>query len=137
MELKTLQLHGNRRRLPVAGKYVVAVGLLLCTIAIASAGNETDIADIIDMGEVAKSAISSWNTIDDKGGYLIIGLCLLAFLLVVAASIFYGGVKANIGKRSGDNDQYSRGMDGVATAVVRVVAVVIAFVVVGLFLGLL
>ena len=121
--------------MPVAIKCVVAVGLLLCTIAIASAGNETNIANIVDMDKVAESANDVMSTPDVSNKvYLLLGIVLAAFLLSVAYAILSGATIANIAKRSGDNDQYSRGMDGMSTGAKTVIAVVILFAVVALFL---
>jgi hypothetical protein len=137
MKNKILHNHENRRLMPVTSKYALVVMLLFCTIGIASAGNDTSIAKIVDMDKIAKSASSilANPNISDKV-YLLLGLALVAFLLSVVFSILTGGFIANIGKRSGDNDKYSQGMDGMTTGVKTVIVVVIAFAVVALVLGL-
>lgn len=72
MKLKILQLHENRRLLPVMAKCSIALMLLLCAIGIASAGNETTITLYSD--EDMKDA---QKIIDDSGVGVIIALVAL------------------------------------------------------------
>lgn len=121
--------------------HILLVAMLMCSIGIASAGNDTSVnaAKIVDMEKVKQSAADTWTDANEDGnaGYLIIGLAMLAWIVVAIIMLMVGASIKATGKQMDDANKTNQGTKMVNSAIASIIIVPIALVIMGIFLGIL
>lgn len=116
--------------------YILLIGtLLLCSSGIASA---VVIGDIVDMDNVTAYGGTFWDSANENGGagYLLLGIGLVAWLLIIMFAAFGGSAAYAIGDSSQDAGTTKKGTDTLKRVVVAIVAPPILLILLGIFVGL-
>lgn len=127
--------------------HILLIGmLLLCGSGIASAANDTSDTDedsvliggIIDMGEVSKYGGTFWTSANENGGagYLLLGIGLVAWLLIIMFAAFGGSASYAIGDSNNNADATKKGTDTLKRVVVAIIAPPVLIILLGIFVGL-
>ena len=115
--------------------------LLLCGSGIVSAEDNSSgavIGGIVDMSEVSKHGGTFWDSANANGGagYLLLGIGLVAWLLIIMFAAFGGSASYAIGESSSNADATKKGTDTLKRVVIAIVAPPILLILLGIFVGL-
>ena len=127
--------------------HILLVAMLMCSIGIASAANDTDITTddtgvviggIVDMNKVKASGSTFWDMAnkDSDAGYLLLGICFVAWVVIVMYAAFGGSADYAVGKETQNADSTKSGKDKLGRVLVAIVAPIILVIVLGIFAGL-
>ena len=121
-------------------KYILLLTMLMCSIGLASAGNNSSVVidGIVDMGEVSAHGASFWKSANANGGagYLLLGIGLVSWILVIMFAAFSGSASYAIGDAKKDADQVRTGIDRLKRVVVAIIAPPVLLILLGIFVGL-
>lgn len=122
-------------------KYILLVAMLMCSIGIVSA-EENDssvvVGGIIDMGKVSTHGATFWTSANENGGagYLLLGVGLVAWLVIIMFAAFGGSASYAIGNSSNNADTTKKGTDTLKRVVLAIIAPPVLLILLGIFVGL-
>jgi len=107
--------------------YILLIGiLLLCSSGIVSAENETGVmvGGIIDMKEVKSAGGDFWKSANQNGnaGYVLLGIGLVAWMLIIAGAAFLGSASYAVGKEAKNADTTQSGTSRIQRVAVAIIA---------------
>ena len=122
-------------------KYILLLSMLMCSIGLASAKDNSStvvIDGIVDMSEVSAHGASFWKSANANGGagYLLLGIGLVSWILVIMFAAFSGSASYAIGDAKKDADQVRTGIDRLKRVVVAIIAPPVLLILLGIFVGL-
>lgn len=118
---------------------LLTMAMLLCSIGTVSAANDSVlIGGIVDMGEVGEHGAKFWASANENGGagYLLLGIGLVAWLLIIIFAAFCGSAGYAIGGNSNNADTTKKGTDTLKRVVIAIMAPPILIILLMIFAGL-